>query len=185
MALDFELSEEQKTLYAGAKEWAQENFDFTLARKWDEEHQHPRELWSRAAKLGYVAPTVEPKYGGQGIGVLDYCLILEAFTSVDLTCGMTMYTTQFGSEQIERFGTEEQKMKYLTKTCGGEWVCCAGYTEPNAGSDLQAITTRATRDGNEWVINGEKIFATNSPIADWGVFLIRTSPRRNHEAQRG
>jgi alkylation response protein AidB-like acyl-CoA dehydrogenase len=80
--------------------------------------------------------------------------------------------------------SEEQKMKYLTKSCGGEWVCCAGYTEPNVGSDLQAITTRATRDGNEWVINGEKIFITNSPLGDYGIFLVRTSPRETMKHKR-
>jgi alkylation response protein AidB-like acyl-CoA dehydrogenase len=183
--MDFELTEEQKMLQNSVKEWAQKEFSLEYARKCDQEHIFPKDLILKAAKQGFIAATIPEKYGGQGLSVLSFCLLLEQLATVELTLAIPLYCCAFGSEQIERFGNEEQKMKYLPKTASGEWIACAAYTEPDAGTDLQAITSMAEKKDNAWVINGEKIFITNAPVADYGLALVRTAKPEKPRSTKG
>ncbi len=181
MLADFILTDEQKAIKEAAREFAEKEFP-NYAEECDREEKFPFELWKKAAKLGFIGMNIPEEYGGQGLGVLDSCLVVEEFWRVDGGLGMIMAST-FGSEQIIMFGTEEQKKKYLPPLAKGEAICAACYTEPQAGSDVAGIKTRADKDGDEYVINGTKMFITNGTIADFYIVLARTDPnppKRHH-----
>ncbi len=181
MLVDFILTDEQKAIRDAAREFAEKEFP-NYAEECDREEKFPFELWKKAAQLGFIGMAIPEEYGGQGLGVLDAGLVIEEFWRVDGGLGMIVATT-FGSEQIQMFGTEEQKKKYLPPLAKGEKICCACYTEPQAGSDVAGIKTRADKDGDEYVINGTKMFITNGTIADYYIVLARTDPnppKRHH-----
>ncbi|MET1125056.1 MAG: acyl-CoA dehydrogenase family protein [Archaeoglobaceae archaeon] len=175
------LTEEQKAIKEAAREFAEKEFP-NYAEECDREEKFPFELWKKAAKLGFVGMSIPEEYGGQGMGVLDSCLVVEEFWRVDGGLGQILSTT-FGSEQILMFGTEDQKKKYLPPLAKGEAICAACYTEPQAGSDVAGIKTKAEKVGDEYVINGTKMFITNGTIADFYIVLARTDPnppKRHH-----
>ncbi len=181
MLADFILTDEQKAIKDAAREFAEKEFP-NYAEECDREEKFPFELWKKAAKLGFIGMGIPEKYSGQGLGMLDSCLVVEEFWRVDGGLGMILAST-FGSEQIILFGSEEQKEKYLPPLAKGEAICCACYTEPQAGSDVAGIKTRADKDGDEYVINGTKMFITNGTIADYYIVLARTDPnppKRHH-----
>ncbi|HDN73541.1 MAG TPA: acyl-CoA dehydrogenase, partial [Archaeoglobus sp.] len=116
------------------------------------------------------------EYGGAGMGILENTLIVEEFCRADSTIGSAIILADFSSEVVMRFGSEEQKEEVLPKVAGGKAITAGCYTEPEAGSDLTAIKTRAVKDGDEWVINGSKTFITNATIADYLIVLAVTNP---------
>jgi alkylation response protein AidB-like acyl-CoA dehydrogenase len=166
--MDFKLTETQKMIRDGAREFAVGELKPEYGRKCDEEHIYPQELVKKAAQHGFIAPIYPEEYGGQGLGWLDFTLICEEFCKVDSTLAMPILTANFGSEQIYLFGNEEQKRKYLPKVIKGEWISCGAYTEPEAGSDAAGIQTIAEKQGDEFVINGTKTFITNASVAQFG-----------------
>jgi hypothetical protein len=181
MMVDSLLTDEQKAIRDAAREFAEKEFP-NYAEECDLKEEFPFELWKKAVKLGFIGMGIPEEYGGQGLGMLDSCLVVEEFWRVDGGLAQILSTT-FGSEQIQLFGNEEQKKKYLPPIAKGEKICCACYTEPQAGSDVAGIKTRADKDGDEYVINGTKIFITNGTIADYYVVLARTDPnpaKRHH-----
>ncbi len=181
MLADFILTDDQKAIKEAAREFAEKEFP-NYAEEYDREEKFPFELWKKAAQLGFIGMSIPEEYGGQGLGVFDTCLVIEEFWRVDGGLGMITAST-FGSEQIQMFGSEEQKKKYLPPLAKGEKICAACYTEPQAGSDVAGIKTRADKDGDEYVINGTKMFITNGTIADYYIVLARTDPnppKRHH-----
>ena len=111
-------------------------------------------------ELGFVGVFLQEEYDGAGMGILENCLIQEEFSAVDLGINVAITSSAFGAEVIQAFGTEEQKQKYLPPLVKGEAVMGSALTEPNAGSDLAAAITTAVREGEEYVINGSKMFIT-------------------------
>ncbi|MBS7248417.1 MAG: acyl-CoA dehydrogenase family protein [Candidatus Jordarchaeales archaeon] len=174
MLADLVLSEEQKSIREAAREFAEREFP-KYANECDREEKFPLDLLKKAAELGFVGLHIPEEYGGQGMGILAYCLAVEEFWRVDGGLGMILSTT-FGSEMLLMFGSEEQKKKYLPPLARGEKICCACFTEPQAGSDIAGIRTRAEKDGDYYVLNGLKTFITNGSIADYYVVLARTDP---------
>ena len=181
MIVDSLLTDEQKAIREAARDFAEKEFP-NYVEECDREEKFPFELWRKAAKLGFIGISIPEEYDGQGLGVLDSCLVVEEFWRVDGGLGQITSTT-FGSEQIQMFGSEEQKREYLPPLARGEKICAACYTEPQAGSDVAGIKTRADREGDEYVINGTKMFITNGTIADYYIVLARTNPnppKRHH-----
>jgi hypothetical protein len=174
MLVEHILTEDQKAIRDAAREFAEKEFP-KYSEECDLEEKFPFELWKKAAELGFIGMSIPEEYGGQGMGILETCLVVEEFWRVDGGLGMIMAST-FGSEQIQMFGSEEQKKKYLPPLARGEKICAACYTEPQAGSDVAGIKTRADKDGDEYVINGTKMFITNGSIADYYIVLARTDP---------
>ncbi|WP_456477707.1 acyl-CoA dehydrogenase family protein [Geoglobus ahangari] len=168
------LTDEQKAIKEAAREFAEKEFP-NYSEECDREEKFPFELWKKAAELGFIGMSIPEEDCGQGMGILDTGLVVEEFWRVDGGLGMIMAST-FGSEQILMFGNEEQKKKYLPPLAQGKAICAACYTEPYAGSDVAGIRTRADRDGDEYVINGTKMFITNGTIADYYIVLARTDP---------
>ncbi len=174
------LTEEQKDIQRAAREFAEREFP-NYAEEYDKKEEFPFDLWRKACKFGFVGVFIPEEYGGAGMGMTEYGLIVEEFWRVDAGLGLILSTT-FGSEQILLFGSEEQKEEILPKVAKGEAICCACFTEPEAGSDIAGIKTTAKEEGDYFVINGNKIFITNGSIADYYVVLARTDKgeKRHH-----
>ena len=133
-------------------------------------------MWKKACGTGLVGVFIPETYGGPGFGFMEFALISEQLCRVDLGIGTVILTATFGSENIAMFGTEAQKNKYLPLLVNGKAVSAGVYTEPNAGTDVAGTTTRAVKEGDEYVINGNKMFITNGTICDWMVVLCVTNP---------
>ncbi|WP_290902483.1 acyl-CoA dehydrogenase family protein [Ferroglobus sp.] len=174
--MDFELTQEQKDIQRAAREFAQAEFTPERGREYDEKEEFPFDLWKKACELGFIGVHFPEEYGGAGMGYLENTLIAEEFCRADSTIGSAIILSDFSSEVIMKFGSEEQKEEVLPKVASGKAITAGCYTEPEAGSDLTAIRTKAEKDGDEWVINGTKTFITNAPIADYFVVLAVTDP---------
>lgn len=173
--MNFELTEEQKILQSTAYKFAQKEFE-PLAKECDREEKFPRELWEKACETGLVGAFIPEKYGGPGMGFLDVALITEQLCRVDLGLSLAVVASTFGAENILFFGSEEQKKKYLPLLPEGKAIFAGAYTEPDAGTDIASAKTTAVKDGNEYVINGSKMFITNGTICDFMVVLCVTNP---------
>jgi len=173
--MDFELSEEQRLIQETAYKFAVNEIE-PVAKECDREEKYPREVMKKACETGLVGAIVPEEYGGPGFGFLETAIITEQLSRVDLGIGTCICTAMFGSENIVMVGSEEQKKKYLPPLVNGEAISAGAYTEPDAGSDVAGLKTRAVRDGNEFVINGNKMFITNGTICDWMIVMCITNP---------
>lgn len=164
--MDFSLTDEQKDIIKAAREFAEGEFP-DLAQDCDRMEEFPRHLWKKACELGFVGVFIKEAYGGPGVGFLEHCLINEEFWRVDPGIAASILSATFGSEMIQLFGTEDQKKRWLPPLVQGRAITGAAITEPDAGSDVSSISTTATLDGDEYVINGSKMFITNGTIANF------------------
>lgn len=168
------LTDEQKEIQKAAMKFAQNEFP-PVAEELDREEQFPFDLWKKACELGFIGVWIEEPYGGPGLGLTECVLITEEFWRVDPGCS-SILATAFGSEMIQFHGSEEQKAAYLPPLVSGERIMGSAITEANAGSDVAGVRTRAMEDGDEFVINGTKMFITNGTIAHTFVVLCQTDP---------
>jgi len=152
------------------------------AEEWEEAEEFPSSVFGRMGELGLLGLNYPEAYGGQGADFVFSIILAEELAR----CGMAGLQTAVGVQNgmatppIHKFGTEEQKRRYLVPACRGEKIAALAITEPNAGSDVAAIQAKARRDGDEWVIDGAKTFITNGCRADFVVLLARTSPGKGH-----
>lgn len=181
--MDFELSKEQKDIIKAAREFANGEFP-ERAIEFDREEKFDLALWRKACELGFVGVFIEEKYGGPGYGFFEHCLISEEFWAVEPGIGQAITSATFGSEIIQLFGTEEQKNLVLPKLVSGEAMIATAITESDAGSDAAAASTTAVKDGEEWVINGSKMFITNGNLADYVIVFALTNPDHPSRHQR-
>jgi alkylation response protein AidB-like acyl-CoA dehydrogenase len=172
----FELTAEQRDIQQAAREFAEKEFR-DVARDLDKNETYDDRLWKKAAELGFLGVFIDEKYGGGGMGHFEQCLIIEEFARVDTGIAQSMVACYFGTQLITLFGTEAQKQKYLRPIAEGTWRCGMASTEPDAGSDVAAITTTAIKDGNDYVISGNKMFITNATIGDYLLVLCVTDPK--------
>ncbi len=168
------INEEQLEIQKAARKFALGEFP-QVAERLDREETYPFDLLKKAASLGFIGAWIPEEYGGPGLGFLEASLITEEFWRVDPGCS-SILSACFGGQMILYYGTEEQKKKYLSPIPAGEKIMGSAITEPNAGSDVAGIRTRATVDGDHFVINGTKMFITNATIADYFVVLCQTDP---------
>ncbi len=137
---------------------------------------HDLLAWHRImAKKGWVAPGWPVEYGGPGLSDVQKYLLAEELASAD-TAPILPFGLKMVAPVIYTFGTPEQKARWLPPTLAGDIWWCQGYSEPGAGSDLASLTTRAVREGDHYVVNGQKTWTTLAQYADWGFFLVRTDP---------
>jgi len=155
-----------------------------IAKECDREERYPKELLKKARDAGLLGVFVPEEYGGPGFGFMEVALVTEQLSRVDLGLCAVVLTTTFGSENILFFGNEEQKGNYLPLLVNGEAVSAGAYTEPDAGTDVAATKTRAVREGDEYVINGNKMFITNGTVCDWMVVLCVTDQEAEKRHQR-
>ena len=180
--MDFELTHRQKQMRLAAREFAEGEFP-EIAREYDRREEFPRNLWEKACELGFIGLFIKKEYGGLGVGFLEFAMVMEEFWRVDPGCGNILLTA-FGSELIQLYGTEEQKLRYLPPLTKGKAIMGTAITEPDAGSDITATLTNARRDGNEYVINGTKQFITNGSIANYLIVFCLTHPEAESRFKR-
>jgi alkylation response protein AidB-like acyl-CoA dehydrogenase len=174
--MDFELAQQQKDIQRAAREFIQGECDKDKILEWEQNHTFPKEIWKKACKLGFVGIHFPEEYGGQGYGVFENILIVEEFCRKDSGVGVALSLADFSSEVVLRFGTHEQKKKYLIPVAKGEFISGGAYTEPDHGSDITLMATTALKQGDSFVINGTKTFITNGSLADFFVVLCQTDP---------
>jgi len=150
----------------------------------DQEESWPRELFDTIADQGFIAVTIPEEYGGQSLGNLENAIIMEQFSRVDGGLGVAMGATAFGSEVLHQVGTEEQKEQWLPKLASGDAISGAAISEANTGSDVASAQCSATKDGDEWVLDGQKYWITNATIADFLVVLAQTDPDEDDRHSR-
>jgi len=174
--MDFELSKSQKEIQKAARDFAKGEFDKELALELDRKHEFPKKIWEKTAQLGFLGIHFPEKYSGQGLGVLENIIIAEEFCRRDSSIGCAVVLSGFASECILRFGSEELKEKFLPPVAEGRMMSAGAFTEPDHGSDITFMDTRAARDGDDWVIDGTKTFITNGGMAGFYTVLCQTDP---------
>lgn len=168
--MDFMLSKQHEMARTLFKEFAEKEVK-PLAQEVDETEVFPRGTVEKMAKAGFLGIPVPKEYGGQGCDPLTYAMCVEELSKVCGTTGVIVSAhTSLCCDPIMTYGTEEQKQKYLVPLAKGEKLGAFGLTEPGAGTDAQGQQTKAVLDGDEWVLNGSKIFITNGKEAD--VYVI-------------
>lgn len=176
--MDFTLSEEQEAFRAVVRQFAGTEIA-PHAEAWDRDHTFPVEVVLAMGRLGLFGLPFPDEYGGAGADLTTLCVALEEIARVDQSMAVTLEAAVgLGAGPIYRFGTEEQRRRWLPDLCAGRALGAFGLTEPGAGSDAGATRTTAGLDGDEWVVNGEKCFITNSgtPITSVVTVTARTGP---------
>lgn len=172
--MNFELTKTQDLFRQMIREFAEKEVK-PLAAEIDEQERFPVETVEKMAKLGIMGIPVPKQYGGAGGDNIMYTIAVEELSRVCATTGVIVSAhTSLCISPILENGTEEQKMKYIPKLASGEWIGAFGLTEPNAGTDASAQQTTAVADGDEWVLNGNKIFITNAGYAKVYVIFAMT-----------
>ena len=172
--MDFNLNKTQELFRQMIREFAEKEVK-PLAAEIDEQERFPQETVDKMAPLGIFGIPVPKKYGGAGGDNLMYSIAVEELSRCCATTGVIVSAhTSLCMSPILQFGTEEQKMKYVPKLASGQWIGAFGLTEPNAGTDAAGQQTTAVLDGDEWVINGNKIFITNAGHADVYIVIAMT-----------
>ena len=179
--MDFELSQDHKVLQAAVCEFVEKEIQ-PIAAQIDEEHSIPDALVKKMGDMGFLGSYLPEEYGGAGLDVLAYVIVVE---EVSKACGsngvLISAHTSLACNPIYAFGTEEQKKKWLPPLCTGESIGCLLLTEPNAGSDAAAIATMYKREGDEFVINGSKIFITNGGYLGTAVVFASSDRALKHK----
>lgn len=168
--IDFTLSSDHAELQKLYRKFAEERVK-PLAREMDEKEEYSMELLQEMQSCGFFGIPFSEEYGGAGCDILSYVLCMEELSKVDASTGITLSVhTSLCASSINEYGTEEQKQKFLRPLVDGSKIGCFGLTEPGAGSDAGGARTVAVKDGDSYIITGNKIFTTNSGFAD--TFLV-------------
>lgn len=168
--VEFKLTKEQLLAQQMFKDFAETEIK-PIARDMDETEEFSMELLEKMKKFGLMGIPYSKEYGGEGADVLTYTLCMEEMSKVDASTGITISVhTSLCCSCINDFASEEQKQKFLRPLVDGSKVGCFGLTEPGAGTDASGVKTNAVLDGDEYILNGQKVFTTNSGFAD--TFII-------------
>ena len=168
--MDFNLTEEHQLIRSSVREFCQKYVE-PCAEITDSEAKFPADTVKKLAEQDWLGIPYPQEYGGAGADYLSYVIVVEELSRACATTGFTLEChTSLACFPLFKFGTEEQKQKYLTPLCKGEMLGSFALTEPGAGTDAAAATTTAVLDGNQWVLNGSKIFISNAPVA--GVIIV-------------
>ena len=173
--MDFELSDQQQQIRDEVRRFGENEIE-PIATEYDREEKFPHEVLDEAARMGLLGAQIPMEYGGAGYDALDVAIIIEELYAADPGVGGAVLGTAFGSEAIVAFGTEEQKEEYLPPLAEGEAIMGSAISEPDTGSDVSSVSTAAEKDGDEYVINGNKMWITNGSVGDYFVVLCRTDP---------
>ena len=173
-SLDFDLGEEIEMLREAVYQFARSEIA-PRAAQIDRDNLFPNDLWRKLGDMGLLGITVEEEYGGTELGYLAHCVAMEEISRASGSVGLSYGAhSNLCVNQIRKNGSEEQKHKYLPKLCTGEHVGALAMSEPNSGSDVVSMGLRADRDGNDYVLNGNKMWITNGPEASVYVVYAKT-----------
>lgn len=174
--MEFEYTPEQVQLRKAVREFAESEIA-PHVMEWDEAQTFPLDVIRKLGGLGYMGSIFPEELGGAGLGYIEYSIIIEELSRVDGSVGIIVAAhTSLCSNHLYKFGTDEQRQRYLPKLAAGEWIGCWSLTEPEAGSDAAGTRTTATQDENTgcWVLNGAKTFTTNAHYADLCIAMAVT-----------
>lgn len=176
--MDFELSEEQRLIRRQVRELC-EDFDDEYWREKDQAHEFGWEFFDAFADGGWCGVTIPEEYGGHGYGVQEASIIQQEVARSGAAMAGTSITSHhvFSAAPLVEYGDDAHKERYLPRIATGDVMVCTGVTEPNAGTDTSQIETFAERDGDEYVVNGQKIWTSKAQEADVIMLLARTTPR--------
>ena len=171
--MDFTLSDEQRAFQETARAFAHEEW-LPHAPGWDERQEFPVEALRRAAALGFAAIYVGEEFGGSGLGRIDAAILFEELATACVSTAAYLSIHNMASWMIDRFGTREQRARFLPKLTPMDHLASYCLTEPGSGSDAAALTTRARRDGDDYVLNGTKAFISGGGASDIYIAMVRT-----------
>jgi butyryl-CoA dehydrogenase len=179
--VNLELTEEQQLLQKSVREFAEAEVK-PLAKENDETGKYPRGLFQKAAELGLTGVAIPEAEGGAGMDHISYAIVIEEISRVCASTGVILSVqNSLYCDPIHRFGTEDQKKKFLLPFARGEKIGCYALTEPQAGSNAAALTTKAVRKGDKYVINGTKAWITNGGAADAAIVYVNTQPEKGEK----
>ncbi|OLR94285.1 acyl-CoA dehydrogenase family protein [Actinokineospora bangkokensis] len=172
--MDLSLTDEQQALWDLARDFIDREV-VPNSRDWDRREQVDRGIVAKLGAVGFLGMTIPEEYGGSGGDNLSYCLVMEELGRGDSAIrGIVSVSLGLVGKSIHKWGTEEQRQRWLPRLCSGESLACFGLTEPDTGSDAGNLSTRAVREGDEYVITGSKMFITNGTWADVSLVFART-----------
>ena len=172
--MDFDLTQEQEMIRDTARNFVDREI-VPFARDWDREERMDRAIVGKLGSVGFLGAVIPEEYGGAGFDNLSYCLIVEELGRADSSVrGVVSVNVGLVGKTILKYGTEEQKKEWLPRLASGEVLGCYCLTEPGTGSDAANLETRAEREGDEWVLNGSKMFITNGTWAGVALVFART-----------
>ena len=179
--MNLELSEEQQLLQKSVREFAEAEVK-PLAKENDETGKFPRGLFQKAAELGLTGVAIPEAEGGAGMDHISYAIVVEEISRACASTGVILSVqNSLYCDPIHRFGTDEQKKKFLLPFARGEKIGCYALTEPQAGSNAAALATKAVRKGDKYVINGTKAWITNGGAADAAIVYVNTQPEKGEK----
>ena len=179
--MHIELDDEQKMLREEVRRFAEEVVR-PIAKQVDAEGMFPTETIAKAAEMGLTGVSVPEEYGGAGMDVLSYTLVIEEISRVCASTGVILsVNNSLVCDPILKFGNDEQKKRFLTPLAAGEKLGCFALTEPGAGSDAANLRTHAKRDGDDYILDGNKVFITNGTHADIALVFAMVDPSLKHK----
>ncbi|MFP5286675.1 MAG: acyl-CoA dehydrogenase [Thermoanaerobaculia bacterium] len=179
--MKIELNEEQKLLRETVRRFADEVVK-PRAKEIDETGEFPRSFFDQTGELGLAGVSVPEEYGGGGMDTLSYCVIIEEISRACATPGVILsVNNSLVCDPLLKFGTEEQKKEFLTPLASGKKLGCFALTEPGAGSDPAGLRTTARRDGDDYVLDGNKVFITNGTDADIALVFASVDLEKKHK----
>jgi butyryl-CoA dehydrogenase len=174
------LNEDQELLRDTVRRFADEVVR-PRAKEIDESGVFPRDFFDEAGGLGLAGVCVAEEYGGAGMDTISYCLVIEEISRACASSGVILsVNNSLVCDPIAKYGSEEQKREFLTPLASGRMLGCFALTEPGAGSDPAAVRTSAVRDGDDYVLNGNKVFITNGTHADLALVFATVDPEKKH-----
>src|SRR5947199_2348330 len=176
--IELQLTDDHDALVQTVREFAQKEVA-PYIKEWDEKQESHREIFTKMAELGLLGVCIPEQYGGAGFDYVSLGLVCEELEACDtfLRVAMSVHVG-LNSLSIYSWGTEEQKQKYLVPQAKGEKIATFGLTEPNAGSDVIGMRSTARRDGEDWILNGEKMWISLADVADHFLFFCWTDPEK-------
>ncbi len=176
--MEFGFTEDQQMLRRTVREFAETEMA-PKVMEYDEKQEFPWEVVRKAADLGFYGVIFPEKYGGAGLGYVEYVTVVEELSRVDGSVGISVAAhNSLCSNHIYEAGSEEQRQRYLPRLTSGEWIGAWSLTEPTAGSDAGGTRTTARWDGSHWVLNGSKTFTTHGSVGHVAVVFAVTDPDR-------
>lgn len=179
--MDLTLTDEQAMMRKTVRDFAESAIP-PFINKMEENDEYPRPLLQKMGELGIMGIPIPEKYGGAGMDFISYMLAIEELSKVSASLGVILSVhTSVGTNPILYFGDEKQKQTYVPKLARGEYVGAFCLTESGSGSDAGSLTTRAVRHGDEYILNGSKMFITNGEAADSFIVFARTDPEAKQD----
>jgi alkylation response protein AidB-like acyl-CoA dehydrogenase len=175
--MDFALSDEHQALRASLRDFFEREAPIDVVAQHDRDEEFNQDLYRKAAQLGLCGLAISEQYGGSDADQISICIAVEEVARATAALAYAwLPTATFCAKGIDRFGTDEQRKEILPQVAAGNVRMAMGLTEPEAGSDLTGLVTRATRDGDDFIVRGQKVFTTGADTADYIFAFVRTDP---------